>query len=234
VRIADDDGLEPQQFTLEAWVTPFGDGYGMTMDPFGAAVVNKPLEQQGGQCIASYYLSWSPDEGRVANFVTHEFFVDCSGLVSNATVPVGSRAHIASTFDGVWLRLYINGQFDSEVLANAGNIDYSDDDVLIGAANFAGGFLRAFQGIVDDVRIWDHARDAATIAANMGCSLDGTEPGLVAYWSFNAGDLRDDSGHGHDGAADGVLEYVLSNDLCLPFASDFETGDLSDWSTSAP
>ncbi len=153
VRVADDAGLEPQQFTIEAWVTPLGDGYGMTMDPWGAAVVNKPLEQQGGQCIASYYLCWSPDEGRVATFVTHEFFVDCTGLVSDSTVPVGGRTHIASTFDGVWLRLYINGQFDSEELANAANIDYSDDDVLIGAANFSGGFFRAFQGIVDDVRI---------------------------------------------------------------------------------
>ena len=35
VRVADDAGLEPQQFTIEAWVTPLGDGYGMTMDPWG-------------------------------------------------------------------------------------------------------------------------------------------------------------------------------------------------------
>jgi hypothetical protein len=39
---------------------------------------------------------------------------------------------------------------------------------------------------------------------------------------------------GKAGVEDGLVSYVLSNDLCLPFASGFETGDLSDWSTSAP
>jgi hypothetical protein len=74
----------------------------------------------------------------------------------------------------------------------------------------------------------------ATIAADMICSLDGSEPGLLAYYSFNAGDARDDSGHGHNGVADGLVSYVLLNDLCLPFVSGFETGDLSDWSSSSP
>jgi len=234
VRIADDDGLEPQAFTIEAWITPLGDGYGWTLDEWGAIIVAKPIEQQGGYCIASYYLAWSPVDGRVAGFVTHDLGVDCTYFISTSTVPLGTRAHIAMTFDGVSLRLFINGQLDGEGLADEGNVDYGDDDVLIGAANFVDEFYRAFQGIVDDVRIWDHARDAATISASMDCSLDGTEPGLLAYYSFNAGDSHDDSGHGHDGVADGLVSYVLSNDLCLPFASGFESGELSDWSTSVP
>jgi len=234
VRIADNPGLEPQTFTIEAWITPLGDGYGMPHDDWGAAIVAKPMEQQGGYCIASFYLAWSPDTESVAAFVTHELGVDCDGVISDAPVPVGTRAHIAVTFDGAWVRLYINGQPDADDDAGSPNVDYGDEDVLIGAANWSGGFLRAFQGIVDDVRIWDHARDAATIAADMDCSLGGTEPGLLAYYSFNAADLRDDSGHGHNGVVEGLVSYVLSNDACLPFASDFGTGDLSDWSTSVP
>ena len=234
VRIADDDGLEPQAFTIEAWITPLGDGYGMTLDDWGAIIVAKPMEQQGGYCISSFYLNWSPVEGRLASFVTHDLGANCTYFTSTSTIPLGARAHIAMTFDGVSLRLFVNGQLDREELANAGNVDYGDEDVLIGAANFSGGNYRAYQGIVDDVRIWDHARDAATISAYMDCSLDGTEPGLLAYYSFNAGDARDDSGQGHDGVADGLVSYVLSNDLCLPFASGFESGELSDWSASVP
>ena len=85
---------------------------------------------------------------------------------------------------------------------------------------------------MDDVRIWNYARDAGEISAQMECSLDGTEPGLLAYYSFNESDCRDDSGNGHDGVEDGRVDYVLSNDQCLPFVSDQEAGDLSDWSSA--
>jgi len=140
---------------------------------------------------------------------------------------------VAITFDGVWLRIFIDGQLDSEELAAKGFVGYGDQDVLIGAGNFSG-FERAFQGIVDDVRIWDYARNAGEISAQMACSLTGTEPGLLAYFSFNAGDCRDDTGNGHDGVEDGLVSYVLSNDACLPFFSGFETSDLSDWASSLP
>ena len=70
--------------------------------------------------------------------------------------------------------------------------------------------------------------EAAVAARNI------TEPGLLAYYSFNNEDLSDDSGNGHDGVADGLVDFVLSNDACLPFVSDFETADLSDWSVAVP
>ena len=35
-----------------------------------------------------------------------------------------------------------------------------------------------------------------------------------------------------DGVADGLVELVTSNDACLPFTSNFETGDLSEWSST--
>jgi hypothetical protein len=38
----------------------------------------------------------------------------------------------------------------------------------------------------------------------------------------------------HDGVAEDLVELVTSNDDCLPFTSDFETGDLSDWSDVVP
>ena len=141
---------------------------------------------------------------------------------------------MAITFDGTWLRIFINGQLDSEQLAAASNVDYNDSDVLIGAGNYASGYIRAYQGSVDDVRIWNYPRDAGEISAQMACSLTVPQPGLLAYYSFNAGDLRDDSGHGHDGVADGLVEFVTSNDACLPFVSDFETADLSDWTVAVP
>lgn len=234
VRIADDDGLEPQVFTIEAWVTPVGNGFGGTGDIWGAVIVNKGGEGQYGTWAQSFYLAWTPSNNTICASVTHQWNSTGTVFNSSGTVAMDERAHVAMSFDGVWLRIFINGQLDSEVLTGSSNIAYTDDDILIGAGNFGAGYIRAFQGVVDDVRLWNYARDAAEISAQMACSLDGTESGLLAYYSFNAGDLSDDSGNGHGGVADGLVEFVTSNDACLPFVSDFERADLDDWSAVVP
>jgi hypothetical protein len=231
VRIADDDGLEPQSLTIEAWVRPLGVAYSPTGDPVGARIVIKPMEGEVGSYLASYSLGLNLDETAAAS-VAHQLGSTGSTVSSTATAPQGERTHIAMSFDGTWLRVFVNGQLEGEEVTPSSTVDYGSEDVLIGAANLGSGYLRLFRGIVDDVRIWDHARDAAEIAAQMGCSLDGTEPGLLAYWSFNAGDLRDDSGNGHSGVAEGLVELVTSNDACLPFVAGFESGDLSEWSST--
>jgi hypothetical protein len=231
VRIADDDGLEPQTLTIEAWVTPLGIAYSPTGDPVGARIVIKPMEGQDGNNLASYSLGFNLYDEVVAA-VAHQLGSAGTIITSTATVPLGTRAHVAMSFDGTWLRVFVNGQLDTEEVASGSTVDYGPEDVLIGAANFGSGYLRLFRGVVDDVRIWDYARSASEISAQMACSLDGTEPGLLAYYSFNAGGLGDDSGQGHDGVAEGLVELVTSNDACLPFVADFETGDVSEWSST--
>ncbi len=233
VRVPDDDGIEPQVFTVEAWIRPLGNGFGGTDDSWGAVIVGKGGEREGGTWIQSYYLAWSPVDQTICASVTHQWNSSGDVVNSTGTVAVGERANVAMTYDGAWLRIFIDGQLDSEISASLNDVAYTDDDLLIGAGNYAG-WIRAFQGVVDDVRIWDYARDAGEISAQMACSLDGTEPGLIAYYSFNAGDCRDDSGNGHDGVEDGLVDYVLSNDECLPFLSDMERGDLSDWTAVVP
>lgn len=56
VRIADDDSLEPQTLTIEAWITPRGPGY-QTGSNVGGMVVSKPIEGASGPFIQSYGLS---------------------------------------------------------------------------------------------------------------------------------------------------------------------------------
>jgi signal transduction histidine kinase/CheY-like chemotaxis protein/ligand-binding sensor domain-containing protein/protocatechuate 3,4-dioxygenase beta subunit len=42
-----------------------------------------------------------------------------------------------------------------------------------------------FEGQMDEVRVWDHARTPAQIRTNMFATLTGREPGLVGYWNFD-------------------------------------------------
>lgn len=231
VRIPDDAGVEPQVFTIEAWVKPTGVAYSGTGFPIGGRVVIKSMEGQVGNYLASYSLGVNLD-GTVAASLAHELGSAGTSVSSTGTAPQGTKTHIAMSFDGTWVRVFVNGQLDTEEPANGSSIDYGPEDVLIGAANLGSGYLRLFRGIVDDVRIWDYARSVAEISSQMACSLDGSEPGLLAYYSFNWGDFGDDSGHGHGGTPEGLVEHVISNDACLPFVATFESGDLSEWSSS--
>ena len=216
VRIADSDALEPQTLTLEAWITPTGPGFGNTDDTVGATIIAKTIEGAAGTAITSYFLAWSPINGRVVGQISHTFPNQGTFIFSSSSVLVGTTAHVAMTFDGQALRLFINCKLDAEVPTRFANIDYGAHDVLIGAVNSCCGYLRRFQGVINDVRIWDHARDRATIASMMSCPLQGDEPGLLAYYKFDAGDASDDSGNGHNGVLEGTVALVRADPLDCP------------------
>ncbi len=198
VRVANDAAFSLQQFTLEAWVQRVGVGYGITTDPSGAAIIAKPREGTAGSNIASWHLHWT-NSGQVHFNLTHTPATSGVYLLSPAVATPLARHHLAVTFDGATIRIYIDGAWSAEAAWNLGSVYYGADDVLIGADNFAFGYLRRFDGFIDDVRVWDHARTATEIATAMNCRLSGAEPGLVAYWTFDASNLADATGHGHTG-----------------------------------
>jgi hypothetical protein len=226
IRVADDDSLEPQTFTIEAWITP--KGYGWAGAPL---LVGKPWEGATANYLLSYGIIWEPTTGVLAAYVAHDLGVSGSTVQSVGTAPMNESTHVTFTFDGSWLRLYLDGYLDSEAAASSATIDYGTQDVLIGAANFGASttFKRRFQGVIDEVRIWDHARSAETVRYRKDCPLVGDEAGLRAYYSFDASNAVDDSPNGNDGIAEGTVAFVGLDTRCL-FADDFEDGDLSSWS----
>ena len=224
VRIADDDALEPQTLTIEAWIHPQGLGYG-----FQPTIIAKPWEGVAGNYIFSWHMLWWADTGQIWVFLTNSMPNGGIGLLSNGTVPLDNTAHVAMTFDGTWLRIFIDGQLDNQVETGFAVVDYGDQDVLIGAGNFGNGFVRRFDGIIDEVRIWDHARTDGEIAGQMDCALSGDEPGLLVYYSFNMGDATDDSLHGHDGLIEGAADYVEFYQDCMIHFDGFDGGDTGGW-----
>ena len=181
----------------------------------------------------SYGIAWVPLSRTLWGFIAHDLGVAGTWLVSVGTAPLDEPTHVALTFDGSWLRFYLDGEFDSEIQASSATIDYDTQDVLIGAANFSSGWTRRFQGIVDEVRIWDHARSAETIRSSKDCPLSGDEAGLLAYYSFDASNSVDGSPNGNDGIAEGTVAYVNVAEHCI-FSDGFESGDTSAWSMMVP
>jgi hypothetical protein len=82
-------------------------------------------------------------------------FSDCQ---STTVVPTTSWTHVALTVDGTTERLYINGRQEDTGTTN--NITNTTTDLFIGQRETNG--LR-FNGLIDDVRIWNRALSAAEI-----------------------------------------------------------------------
>ena len=82
--------------------------------------------------------------------------------------------HIAATYDGSMLRLYVNGQL-ANASAGAGSIVASTRDLWLGRAPWGEGFA----GTLDDVRIYSRALTAAEITVDMGTPATEVTPPAV-------------------------------------------------------
>jgi hypothetical protein len=120
-----------------------------------------------------------------------------SALGANA-ISLGVWTHIAGTFDGSTLKVYVNGVL-AGTKAHSGSATSASELRICRFPNANGPFLH---GAVDEVRVWEVVRSGAEIAASFNRKLSGMEPGLVAYYRFDEGSgqtLIDSSGNGNDG-----------------------------------
>ena len=207
VRVANSAAFSLQEFTLEAWVQRVGAGYGNTTDAFGAGIIDKPVEGLTGSNLGSWHLNWT-NAGQALFNVAHTVGTSGEFVLTPAVATPLARHHLAATFDGDTLRVFVDGALAGQTGWALGTVYYGNNDVLLGAENFGAGYLRRFDGFIDDARIWDHARTEVEIAAQMNCRLTGGEAGLVAYWTFDGSDLTDETGHGHGGVIGGLAGSV--------------------------
>jgi hypothetical protein len=122
-------------------------------------------------------------------------------VVSTTALTANTWYHLAGTYDGTTMRLYINGVQDA-TFAATGTI--AGTGVFYLGRNYEA--LRTLNGTLDEARVWTRARTAAEISANT-CSVAATSAGLEGYWGLNEGTgttTADLSGHGHTGTLTGM------------------------------
>jgi hypothetical protein len=102
-------------------------------------------------------------------------------VVDPTPLVAGTWHHVAVTYNATTLamNLYTDGILVATNTAPA----YTEGLLEIGRYN--GGYY--FDGSIDEVRIWNVERSAAQILAFKDCPLNGSEPGLLAYYNFNQG-----------------------------------------------
>ncbi|MCJ7934229.1 MAG: glycosyl hydrolase family 18 protein [Chryseobacterium sp.] len=114
-------------------------------------------------------------------------------LASATALNANTWYHVAATYDGAAMKLYINGVLDASK-AQTGSVNST------GAFNV--GYLyntsRNFNGKIDEVRVWKRALSQTEISQNM-CNVSVPASSLAAYWKFNDGSgstVQDTSGNG--------------------------------------
>jgi chitodextrinase len=93
-----------------------------------------------------------------------------------AALPVNAWTHLAVTYDGATLKLYVNGALASS-LARTGNILTSTNQLQIGGDSLYGQY---FQGTIDEVRVYNTALTQAQVQSDMNAPIGlGITPGVV-------------------------------------------------------
>jgi Leucine-rich repeat (LRR) protein len=159
------------QITLEAWVNPgasypasYGTIYGHNdvldfgIDNMGRIAFR--LGNPAGTGWATAYMS------------------------SITTIPLNAWSHLAVVYDGVNIRLYINGLFAGN-FGQTGNVGSNGAVASIGSLSNTGQY---FQGQIDELRVWNRAVGLDFINLYKGIELTAAHPNwanLIGYWKFN-------------------------------------------------
>ena len=166
--------------TIEAWINPTNANIGTrkTEDVFCKSTSS----------INTGYIFPRTSSG----WKTVEFLLYINGYGwKSLAVPygvdkLGQWHHLAATYDGVKMVIYIDGAQAGQ-FSFAGSILTNNNSLTVGNQP---GYNEYYEGSVDEGRIWNRALPQCEIANNMTCELGGTQNGLAAYYKFNQGFLN--------------------------------------------
>ena len=86
-----------------------------------------------------------------------------------AAIPLNSWTHLAATYDGTTLRLYVNGTLVAS-RAQTGALAASTNPLQIGGDAIYGQY---FAGRIDEVRVYNTARTQPQIQTDMNTAVSG-------------------------------------------------------------
>ena len=138
------------------------------------------------------------EEGAWVHFFVGNWGVSGGGQEIKVKMEADKWTHIAGVYDGKQMRIYLDGTFKDTFDYETTEEDeiHAKGDVHIGG--LPGKY--AWDGLVDEVRLWDVALSEEEIRANMnktyvGDAKTGATEHLLGQWTFNegAGELVIDS-----------------------------------------
>jgi hypothetical protein len=183
--------------TVEAWVYPrsYPDGT-------WSGIVSWGVRQCGGATGQS--LEFAPQNNGRLSFGTW-----CNDFVpgSGPAVTLNAWNHVAAVMNGQSVTLYVNGASVSGTLPQMP--DLHSLNLALGGTDYPGRF---FNGMLDEVRIWSRAFTDGEILSHQRRTFSGSEPDLMAYYSFDDGTASDVSPSANDLTLQGDA-FLATNSL---------------------
>ncbi len=182
------------KITLEAWINVNE----FKSQPYAGSVI---VKDQGG--IDAGYMIRCGGNGiinfNIGNGSWHEI------NTPENSVQLNSWKHVAATYDGTSMKIYIDGDLAAQSNIPGLNIGNAvGSNLLIGESpGFPG---RVFNGAINEVRIWNVARSQSQIQNTMHMALTPeyyltSDSGLAGYWRMDEGTgqiAEDLSSYGND------------------------------------
>ncbi len=164
-----------QALTIDAWVNPSG------VNQHGG-IVEKTV---GGGVNTQYSLH--VEGGKVLFRLIKVPGVDHRTVQSDSIIPTNAWTHVAGTWDGVTMKLFINGVQQAQTLAVSPPINSGVGPTLIGYTD-----VNPYAGLIDEVEIFNRALSVQEI--------------LAIYQADSAGKCKPDSdGDGVSDATDNCI-----------------------------
>ena len=191
--------------TIEAWVKP---------ESAAQFSVFSKFKSVGN--LKSYEFSVVPTSTLRLNISANG--ADETEVLSTGTVSTGVWTHVAVSYDASagTCEFYINGVWNSQGTSLPTSINDNASRPTLGARAEDGNLY--FDGLIDEVRVWNDIRIDTEILANYNTELVGSESGLVGYWKLN-NDYTDETANANDLTASG--SPVFSTDVPFTEAVGF-------------
>jgi Concanavalin A-like lectin/glucanases superfamily len=161
IKISETAGLRPQRMTVEAWVRA----------PESPGQFKYVVAKGGESCWSGSFGLYSSINGGMAFYVYDGKKWWRSPQVSQA-IWDNKWHHVAGTYDGQKVHLYVDGMEIGTGTAFKGDVAYdlAVRELFIGA--YRGACDLTFEGDVDEIRVWSAALPVAQIWGRIGAMLD--------------------------------------------------------------
>ncbi len=180
----------PTTFTASAWVNK------PDVTQNYAMIIAKSTG--GGDTGNAYELRFNSTTGKI-QFVSY-IGGAYQSIASNTALTNSTWQHVTVTYDGAYLRLFLNGASDATPVAVTGAMSNSAADFAIGRR--ADGYY--YNGSIDEARVYNRALSPAEVS-----QLYNFAPGPILYYNLDEGtgttSVSDTSGNANTGTMNGTM-----------------------------
>lgn len=147
VTIPDDNSLEPQEMTVSAWVKA----------PTSPGTFRYVIAKGGDACVSASYGLQTSYHGGLEFYIWDGSQQRWSGHVDPGQVWDGKWHHVAGTFDGTIVHLYVDGNLVPGSSTHNAGVDYDGPTGGGTIGGYRGTCDLLFTGDIDEVHVWSKA-----------------------------------------------------------------------------